>query len=303
MEKNYILNLLKKVKPNAYIPSTYGYSYNMRTKNLTLFVKIKGLKANMQFDEAAFDSWAIALKYHLREYIETITIDWERDFSNGEDGFLHYNRFVYRLAKFVQTYSWVRLAKPIPSIPTMLFCNIGRTEAANIEKHSQDSEGWLECMYVMNHSKEYDVINHQFPVGIFHGKVSRETHYTTGGKSAIDIWAIKDDCLSIFELKKPGNYGLGIISELMFYTNILDDILSHRIMYEESKNVEYAVKHDIRGFKKFHEAYEKGTINKIESIFLANNLHPLLSDGLIDFINDSPRWKYKNISYKHKVID
>ena len=69
MEKNYILNLLKKVKPNAYIPSTYGYSYNKRTKNLTLFVKIKGLKANMQFDEAAFDSWAIALKYHLREYI------------------------------------------------------------------------------------------------------------------------------------------------------------------------------------------------------------------------------------------
>ena len=155
----------------------------------------------------------------------------------------------------------------------------------------------------MDHSMEYDVINHQFPVGIFHEKVSRTTHYTTGGKSAIDIWAIKNDCLSIFELKEPKNKPLGIISELMFYTNILDDILSHRIMYEESKNVEYAVKHDISGFKKFHEAYEKGTINKIESIFLANNLHPLLSNGLIDFINDSPRWKYKNISYKHKVID
>ena len=303
MGKNYILNLLKKVKPNADIPSTYGYSYNKRTKNLTLLVKVKGLIANMQDDEAAFDSWAIAFKYYLKEDVKTITIDWERDLTEGENGYFHFNRFVYRLAKFVQTYSWVRLAKPIPSIPTMLFCNIGRTEAANIEKHSQDSEGWLECMYVMNHSKEYDVMNHQFPVGVFHGKVSRETHYTTGGKSAIDIWAINDDCLSIFELKKPDNYGLGIISELMFYTNILDDILSHRIMYEESKNVEYAVKHDIRGFKKFHEAYEKGTINKIESIFLANNLHPLLSNGLIDFINDSPRWKYKNISYKHKVID
>ena len=303
MGKNYILNLLKKVKPNADIPSTYGYSYNKRAKDLTLLVKVKGLITNMQFDEAAFDSWAIALKYHLREYIETITIDWERDFSNGEDGFLHYNRFVYRLAKFVQTYSWAHSAKPIPAIPTTLYCNIGRTEAANIEKHSQESEGWLECKYVMDHSMDYDVINHQFPVGIFHEKVSRTTHYTTGGKSAIDIWAIKNDCLSIFELKEPKNKPLGIISELMFYTNILDDILSHRIMYEESKNVEYAVKHDIRGFKKFHEAYEKGTINKIESIFLANNLHPLLSDGLIDFINDSPRWKYKNISYKHKVID
>ena len=303
MGKNYILNLLKKVKPNADIPSTYGYSYNKRAKDLTLLVKVKGLIANMQEYEAAFDSWAIALKYYLKEDVKTITIDWERDFSEGENGYLHFNRFVYRLAKFVQTYSWAHSAKPIPAIPTTLYCNIGRTEDANIEKHSQESEGWLECKYVMDHSMDYDVINHQFPVGIFHEKVSRTTHYTTGQKSAIDIWAIKDDCLSIFELKEPDNYGLGIISELMFYTNILDDILSHRIIYEESKNVEYAVKHDIRGFKKFHEAYEKGTINKIESIFLANNLHPLLSDGLIDFINDSPRWKYKNISYKHKVID
>lgn len=300
MNKKLIKELLTKVMPNADIPSSYGYIYDKEIKNLTLLVKIKGLKANMQDDEASFDSWAIALKYHLREYIETITIDWERDFSNGEDGILHYNRFVYRLAKFVQTYSWAHSAKPIPVIPTTLYCNIGREKAASIDKHSPESEGWLECKYVMDHSMEYDVINHQFPVGIFYEKVSRTTHYTTGGKSAIDIWAIKNDCLSIFELKEPKNKPLGIISELMFYTNILDDILSHRIMYEESKNVEYAVKHDIRGFKKFHEAYEKGTINKIESIFLANNLHPLLSNGLIDFINDSPRWKYKNISFKHK---
>ena len=302
MGKNYILNLLKKVKPNADIPSTYGYSYNKRAKDLTLLVKVKGLITNMQFDEAAFDSWAIALKYYLKEYIKTVTIDWERDFSNDVDGILHYNRFVYRLAKFVQTYSWARSAKPIPAIPTMLYCNIGTTEAADIDKFSPGKEGWFECKYVMDHSKEYDVMNHQFPVGVFHDKVSRTTHYTTGGKSAIDIWAIKNDCLSIFELKKPDNYGLGIISELMFYTNILDDILSHRIIYEE-KNVKNAVNNDIRGFQKFYEVYENGTINKIESIFLADKLHPLLSNELIDFINNSPRWKYKNISFKHKSID
>ena len=303
MNKKLIKELLTKVMPNPDFPSSYGCTYKKDEKELTLLVKNEGLKANMQDNEAAFESWAIALRYYLKEYIETITIDWERDFSNGEDGFLHYNRFVYRLAKFVQTYSWARSAKTIPAIPTMLCCNVGTEEAASADKHSLGDEGWLECKYVEEHSMDYDVINHQFPVGIFHEKVSRTTHYTTGQKSAIDIWAIKDDCLSIFELKKPDNYGLGIISELMFYTNILDDILSHRIMYEESKNVEYAVKHDIRGFKKFHEAYEKGTINKIESIFLANNLHPLLSNGLIDFINDSPRWKYKNISFKHKKIE
>ena len=297
-----LIKELKKVMPNAELPSSYGYTYKKDEKELTLLVKNEGLKANMQDNEAAFESWAIALKYYLKEYIETITIDWERDFSNGEDGFLHYNRFVYRLAKFVQTYSWARSAKTIPAIPTMLCCNVGTNEAASADKHSQGLEGWLECKYVEEHSMDYDVINHQFPVGIFYEKVSRTTHYTTGGKSAIDIWAIKDDCLSIFELKKPDNYGLGIISELMFYTNILDDILSHRIMYEDNENVKFAVKHDIRGFKKFYEAYENGTIHKIKSIFLANNLHSLLSDELIEFINDSPRWKYKNISFEHRII-
>ena len=303
MDKELIEELIKKVMPNAKLPSSYGYTYKKDEKKLILLVKNKGLTANMQDNEAAFESWAIALKYYLKEYIETITIDWERDFSNGEDGFLHYNRFVYRLAKFVQTYSWARSAKTIPAIPTMLCCNVGTEEAASADKHSLGDEGWLECKYVEEHSMDYDVINHQFPVGLFHEKVSRTTHYTTGQKSAIDIWAIKDDCLSIFELKKPENKLLGIISELMFYTNIVDDILSHRIMYEEeSKNVKLAVEGDIRGFKKFHEVYEKGSINKIESIFLADNLHPLLSDELIDFINDSPRWKYKNISFKHKII-
>lgn len=303
MDKELIEELIKKVMPNAKLPSSYGYTYKKDEKKLILLVKNKGLTANMQDNEAAFESWAIALKYYLKEYIETITIDWERDFSNGEDGFLHYNRFVYRLAKFVQTYSWARSAKTIPAIPTMLCCNVGTEEAASADKHSLGDEGWLECKYVEEHSMDYDVINHQFPVGIFHEKVSETTHYTTGGKSAIDIWAIKDDCLSIFELKKPENKLLGIISELMFYTNIVDDILSHRIMYEEeSENVKLAVEGDIRGFKKFYEAYEKGTINKIESIFLADNRHSLLSDELIDFINDSPRWKYKNISFKHKII-
>ena len=243
-----IKELIKEVMPNAELPSSYGYTYKKDKKELTLFVKNEGLKANMQNDEAAFESWAIALKYYLKD-IKTITIDWdgditkdcEDDISNDDDGILHFNRFVYRLAKFVQTYSWARSAKTIPTIPTMLYCNVGTNEAASADKHSLGSEGWLECKYVEEHSMDYDVINHQFPVGLFQEKVSRTTHYTTGGKSAIDIWAIKDDCLSIFELKKPENKHLGIISELMFYTNIVDDILSHRIMYEEeSKNVKLA---------------------------------------------------------------
>lgn len=302
MSKTTILELLQKVKPNADIPSQYEYIYDSKKKDLTLRVKIKGLKSNMQDDEAAFESWAIALKYYLKDIIDTVTIDWERDFVKGEEGYLHYNRFVYRLLKFVQTYSWAKSAKSIPTIPSQLYCNIGRTVAADKSKHIKNSEGWLECQYVDDHSSEYDVMNHQFPVGLFDGKVSGTTHYTTGQKSAIDIWAIKGSCLSIFELKKADNKPLGIISELMFYTNVLDDILSHRIMYEANENTKYAIRNNIRGFKNFCEAYSSGIINHIDSVFLADNLHTLLTDELICFINDSPRWKYKNITFRKLAV-
>ena len=116
MSKTTILELLQKVKPNADIPSQYEYIYDSKKKDLTLRVKIKGLKSNMQDDEAAFESWAIALKYYLKDIIDTVTIDWERDFVKGEEGYLHYNRFVYRLLKFVQTYSWAKSAKSLSLI-------------------------------------------------------------------------------------------------------------------------------------------------------------------------------------------
>lgn len=303
MNKTIVLDLMQKVKITFDVTSEYEYHYDPKEKNLTLVVSVKGLKANMQDDASAFESWAIVLKYYLKDEVNTITIDWERDLCRGESGYYHYNRFVYRLSKFVQTYSWARSAKNIPVIPDLLYCNVGNGEAAVISKHEIGSEGWLECKYVMEHSCEYDVMNHQFPVGLFDGKVSRETHYTTGYKSAIDIWAIKGNCLSIFELKKADNKLLGIISELMFYTNVLDDILSHRIMYEHNASTQKAIKNDIRGFKMFYEAYSTGKIKSIESVFLADNLHPLISNELIDFINDSPRWHSKNISFKHKLVD
>ena len=199
MSKTIILDMLQKVKPNIDIPSKYEYLYDPKKKNLTIVVKAEGLMANMQDDEGAFDSWAIALKYYLKDEINTITIDWECDLRKNDKGYYHYNRFVYRLSKFIQTYSWTRSAKNIPAIPALLYCNVGIKEAADISEHEIGSEGWIECKYVNEHSIGYDTMNHQFPVGLFDGKVSRNTHYTTGQKSAIDIWAIKENCLSVFE--------------------------------------------------------------------------------------------------------
>ena len=293
-----IKNLLKGKFGNTSIPAHYGYKLDSKKKELILLLKEKGLTANMQDDAAAFESWAIVLKCYLPEHIDSVVIDWEADITENK----HYNRFVYRLAKFVQTYSWAHAAKPLPPIPSVLKCNISNQEAAEIKEHAENSEGWLECKYVLDHQAEYDVMNHQFPVGVFDGIVSRSTHFTTGGKSAIDMWAIKDSVFSIFELKLPENKPLGIISELMFYTNIIDDLLNHEITFDEGNKLESALKHNYRSFSKFYNAYDTGNIRSINAIMLADNLHTLITDDVLKVINDSPRWRYKNITFSTKKV-
>lgn len=287
-------DLIKSI-PTEELPESYTYYLDKSKSVLTLKLNEKGLTNNMQSNESAFESWAIVLKLHNPK-IKKIIIDWD-DLPDNKQNNLHFNRFVYRLSKFVQTYDWAQANKPIPLIPSILTCNYPNGKAAEAIEHQKDSEGWIECKYVEKHKSEYDVMNHQLPIGIFKDKVGRESHYTTGQKSAIDIWAIKDKSLFIFELKKPGNNVLGIISELMFYTNILQDIMSHRIQYQEDNKLLKAVKNNFRDFGKLYDVYKNGRIQEINAVLLADTLHPLITSELIELVNNSGRLKYCRISY------
>lgn len=75
--------------------------------------------------------------------------------------------------------------------------------------------------------------------------------------------------------------------------------MNHHINYED----EDAKGCNIRGFKSIYDAYSRKSIKKIEAVFLADDLHSLLTPELIDFINDSPLWKEKCVFFKHKVVD
>lgn len=289
----------------ADLTSEFGYALNPKNKNLTLTIRRKGIVGNMQTDASAFESWAIVLKYYLHDLIDTVTIDWECDIdiANKEEGYLHYNRFIYRLIKFVQTYDWAFAAKAIPSIPSTLLCNAPSPSAAELSDHSVGSEGWIECKYVDDNKKDYDYMNHQFPVGLFDNAVGKDNAFATGKKSAIDIWAIKDNDFYLFELKKPDNRPLGIISETMFYTNVIHDLLSHKIQYDATNTAsKRAYKNNYRDFKTFYDAYASGSINNIHAILLADNLHTLITSDLLDFINQSPVWKYHRIAFSAQKV-
>ena len=298
----FLMKELSKCYSGAELPKHYLYSLDKSTKNLTLTILEKGLKSNMQDDESAFESWSLILRFYLHKYIKTITIDWV-DLCENKENNRHYNRFVYRINKFIQTYDWVFSNKSIPRIPSILVCNCPTGAAADAERHVINSEGWLECKYVEKNNMHYDIMSHQFPIGIFHDKVSRDTYYTTGGKSAIDIWAINKNDFFIFELKKKGNKPLGILSEIMFYTNIVNDILSHRIQYQLDSKVRKALSKNYRGFRDFYNAYASGTIHRINAVLLADDFHPLIIQDLLDFINDSARLRYFQIKYSLKEVN
>ena len=46
---------------------------------------------------------------------------------------------------------------------------------------------------------------------------------------------------------------------------------------------------------------DKNSIKRINAIMLTDNLHPLINDKIIDFINESNRWKELNVYFSRKT--
>jgi len=294
MNNNDFLKELKRrgIKSINDLPS--GYDYFISNKVLTLKLSSVGVCENMQKDISAFESWAIVLKHYCSKHINEVVIEWEEPESENE----HYNRFIYRLTRFVQTYSWAKTSRQIPVMPSLLCCSAPNNNTAPKEAYKKDSEDWLENEFVEKNAKKYDAIDHQLPVGLFDGKATSKTRFTPGRNSQIDIWGIKGDEFTVFELKKPGNKPLGIISELMFYANVISDLLNHTILVDERK-ARRAIENKYRGFDKFYEVYSGYKhISQIRAVLLADEFHPLITKKLLDEINDSVRFRCLNITFE-----
>lgn len=70
----------------------------------------------------------------------------------------------------------------------------------------------------------FDRFRRQFPLGLFNGRVSRDTAWTPGGSSQVDLWGTSSAgrVLHLFELKKKNNTPLGIIPEAFYYSRMLN---------------------------------------------------------------------------------
>ena len=128
------------------------------------------------------------------------------------------------------------------------------------------------------------VMNRQLPVGLFKDKKSVENSIFTGKKSAIDFWLLDGNEFNIYELK-ANNKMVGILTVIFFYSNYMRDVYWQNSL-ETKQNVE------ILNPQKTDRSYNKlcdgiKNITKITGWILADEFHPLITEDVINIMNDN----------------
>ncbi len=308
MKKEEILKQLRGVSGNTSLrfPSDLGIESNDGI--LVITIDTKGLIKNMQNDYSAFEGWAIAIKAIVPELANTVTIKWKGLGLEKGTNFNHYRRFLYRILRFEQSYDWVS-SHPIDEQAktdiNVLASELNKWVINYPESESKEEafkqEARLERLLKEKLSKTNEKSNHQLPVGLFYLKKKTDNERTPRQGSQIDLWSISKDTLSIYELKQDNNRKVGIISELMFYVNVMKDLVDHVFHYAED-----AEKSNFRSFNDLYKAINSDSIHQIDGVFLTNDLHPILKLQFAEvfrLLNNNTRGiKYRQIGFKISEI-
>jgi hypothetical protein len=196
MNRKEIIKHIQSVTENPNVSLPAWIDFEIHEGLLLVGLSPQGMFKNMQEDDSAFEGWAICLKAWMPELIKKVQISWNALVPQGEQK-LHYNRFKYRVWKFLQHYDWAITNSDSFADYDISHCvmNFPQKEA---QEKAENRESTIERDYVLAHRMEYDVMSHQLPVGVFDKKISTAHRVFPGGNSQIDIWAIKDDVLHIF---------------------------------------------------------------------------------------------------------
>lgn len=276
---------------------------------LDITLKRESVVCNMQTNEAAFEGWAICFKARLPANTKVV-LDWElpidSNLTSGQRR--HYTRFKYRACNFLKLYDWFEIAPDKQNIIADFkteFYNGKENFVINTpitspqeDASKKDCEAAVERAFLRTQMKDIfsmPTFNAQLPVGIFKGKKSSQTYYFTGGHSAIDLWGLSDDesTLHIFELKyklKYKNKMVGIITELLFYMCLMDDLVSPNTRLTPEQN--YIIGKDARGCDRLYDIIksESRKINNINGYFLYDELHKSVdNDSVLNLLNSSQK--------------
>lgn len=276
-------------------------------KNGVLRVYINNALKNMQVDSAAFEGWIITLKAWLFREIKYVVLNFEEpvDLSGqyGNSEACHYNRFLYRINNLLRLFpNWFFLNESKTHVVNdfMNWLKSGncllnhslqeRISVINTDKMERQIESWFVfenegkdqlCNY-WNIAK--DKLFNQLPIGVFYEKIAARNAIFTRGASAIDIWGVGDDqqTIHLIELKCGGNKGIGVISEMLFYTAVIyDTCIAEKNIFTFGK---YGTADDTKDMNAIKNGGNK--FKRLCSHILAEQYHPLFSDDVITLLRD-----------------
>lgn len=279
-------------------PQSISLELGDDNKELLLkFTNNQAVLKNMQENASAFEGWSICLRALLS--LKRVKIKWESPEIENDSQRLHYNRFIYRAKKFSENYDWVSLEMPQTSIECNFSNMIIGLPSKEAKEYPEQEEAQLEkekCEYLQEiYGKE--MAGRQLPTGLYTASISNKTALMPHQKSQIDLWAIENNTFRIYELKTGNaNNKIGIISELMFYVNIMNDLKNGYIKYPDDKTIGNKVAY--RNLATVISAFRKNEIHKIRGIFYVKEFHPWIAcceDRVIDMLNDNK----SGITFEH----
>ena len=320
MNKNEILKSIKNKVYYAELPSKMDVSIKANTLYITM--DAEGVLQNMQNDASSFEGWVFCLKTFFPD-INTVVIDWEDPAFSPDEKVIrtqqkHYSRFLIRVIWFVENYVWAvvderRKAEMMSfkhrfSVLTLNFpLQKSKDKSAKSETDQKMKyEAMLETA-IYQHLSKTGFANHQLPMGLFDGQVSLATAITPGGASQADLWKIENDELCVYELKdciNTDNTHVGIITELMFYANVLHRLtITREIQYPNDADKYRTSKRDnaSRGFEHILDAIYQHSITHIKAVLLTDRLHPLIEYKKEQLLNDMSHSK-TNIRFEHLTV-
>lgn len=287
------------------------YDDSKHILTMTLLPKAVGLgkgdAVNMQDNAAAFEAWCFIIKAYTNIKNLKIMLDIDGVVNDRYVGGIpsngHLGRFLYRILKFKEQYGkWFFLSDVLEAMRKNFadFLSSGKFVNNEPSKEAEDdedvlgTEGYIEKCFCADDSRGKSILkvsgknvvmNRQLPVGLFKDKKSVENSIFTGKKSAIDFWLLDGNEFNIYELKAK-NKMVGILTEIIFYSNYVRDVYWHKKLQKESCNVR------LESPETTNRDYDKlcsisNGISKITGWLLADEFHPLITEDVINIMNDN----------------
>lgn len=261
------------------------------------------VRANMQANSSSFEGWALALMRWLPNEVDRVELSWDFD-GNVHDP--HYQRFLFRVRHLKVLFPWFVLSPRQEELISSVLKTEGvgpyyvtssKKHRATAEKDKSEDiqaaikdEHKLEC-FINDHPEVLceliglTRLDRQFPVGLFDGPVCKANGIFPRGHSAIDLVGINGDDLVLFELKAEGNVAIGILSEMLFYSYIMEGVQWGRYKIQgKGRNV--LIDRNVISSTKAIQAY-----------ILAPKWHPLIDEGMLKMVNEAFRKSGRDIRF------